>query len=413
MEQDIPGLKVPPITRNISIRADLSYDQEPVVTQFHRTVTIAGGLSAPKILVVYASDGKGMKQLFKAGSDDLRQDSIMEQVFEQGNTVLQINKATRQRKLKVRTYKVIPLTATAGAIEFVENTMSLNEYLGSAHERYNPHELKWNTCRKKIQAAEKLDHRNRLSVYQDITKRFSPVLRHFMTERFLDPEKWFAARLAYTRSTAAISILGYILGLGDRHCQNILLDQTTGEVVHIDLGVAFEAGRILNVPEVVPFRLTRDIVDGFGVMKVDGVFRRCSEFTLEALRSNKDIIMTVLNVLRYDPLYQWSMSPLRAKRLQDEEEEAEVNAAPAAATRQNRRHSLRNEVSMDDDSRASSANRSRAEKDEGGEADRALSTVERKLAPGLSVAATVNELIQQATDEKNLSVLFCGWAAYA
>jgi len=35
-------------------------------------------------------------------------------------------------------------------------------------------------------------------------------------------------------------------------------------VVHIDLGVAFEQGRFLNTPELVPFRLTSNIVDGMG-----------------------------------------------------------------------------------------------------------------------------------------------------
>ena len=50
---------------------------------------------------------------------------------------------------------------------------------------------------------------------------------------------------------------------------------------------------------------------------------------------------------------------------------------------------------------------------EAGEAERALEVVEKKLGRGLSVTATVNELIQQATDERNLAVLFCGWAAYA
>ena len=29
---------------------------------------------------------------------------------------------------------------------------------------------------------------------------------------------------------------GYILGLGDRHLSNILIDQTTAEVIHIDFG---------------------------------------------------------------------------------------------------------------------------------------------------------------------------------
>jgi ataxia telangiectasia mutated family protein len=49
---------------------------------------------------------------------------------------------------------------------------------------------------------------------------------------------------------------------------------------------------------------------------------------------------------------------------------------------------------------------------EGGEAGRALAIVEKKLSKSLSTAATVNELIQQATDEKNLATLFAGWAAW-
>lgn len=68
--------------------------------------------------------------------------------------------------------------------------------------------------------------------------------------------------------------VGYVVGLGDRHVQNILIDLQTAELVHIDLGVAFEQGRILPTPETVPFRLTRDIVDGMGISGVEGVFRR-------------------------------------------------------------------------------------------------------------------------------------------
>ena len=56
--------------------------------------------------------------------------------------------------------------------------------------------------------------------------------------------------------------------------QNILIDTRSAEMVHIDLGVAFEQGKILPTPETVPFRLTRDIVDGMGVCGVEGVYRR-------------------------------------------------------------------------------------------------------------------------------------------
>lgn len=43
--------------------------------------------------------------------------------------------------------------------------------------------------------------------------------------------------------------VGYIVGLGDRHSMNILIDPATGEVVHIDLGVAFDQGLMLKTPE--------------------------------------------------------------------------------------------------------------------------------------------------------------------
>lgn len=104
----------------------------------------------------------------------------------------------------------------------------------------------------------------------------------------------------YGFSTYLFLLVGYILGLGDRHVQNILIDEQTAELVHIDLGkwdrqenlhfssfecflkhllsfhlgVAFEQGKILPTPETVPFRLTRDIVDGMGITGVEGVFRR-------------------------------------------------------------------------------------------------------------------------------------------
>lgn len=38
--------------------------------------------------------------------------------------------------------------------------------------------------------------------------------------------------------------VGYILGLGDRHVQNILIDTNTAELVHIDLGRSNEIEKI-------------------------------------------------------------------------------------------------------------------------------------------------------------------------
>ena len=47
-------------------------------------------------------------------------------------------------------------------------------------------------------------------------------------------------------------------------------------------------GRYLNTPELVPFRLTRDVVDGLGVAGVEGVMRRCCEETLRVRGRRRD-----------------------------------------------------------------------------------------------------------------------------
>ena len=82
-----------------------------------------------------------------------------------------------------------------------------------------------------------------------VRQRFQPVMRHYFTEKHKTPMSWFTMRLHYARSVATNSIVGHILGLGDRHTSNILIDNKTGEVVHIDLGIAFEQVRTCHLIE--------------------------------------------------------------------------------------------------------------------------------------------------------------------
>lgn len=49
-------------------------------------------------------------------------------------------------------------------------------------------------------------------------------------------ESWLERRANFTRSLAVMSMVGYILGLGDRHPSNIMLDRFSGKIVHIDFG---------------------------------------------------------------------------------------------------------------------------------------------------------------------------------
>ena len=102
-----------------------------------------------------------------------------------------------------------------------------------AHSRYRkPCDLSVEQAGKYVENLVKFESsEERCLKFEDICKRFPPVFRHFFLERYKTPFLWFEKRLTYTRSAAASSMVGYILGLGDRHLHNILIDGHTAELV--------------------------------------------------------------------------------------------------------------------------------------------------------------------------------------
>ncbi|EJD46611.1 hypothetical protein AURDEDRAFT_184314 [Auricularia subglabra TFB-10046 SS5] len=384
----VQNVRVPVTTIQTPVDPLLRYDNIVYIVRYSPSFATAGGINLPKISDCEGSDGLKYKQLFKGeGNDDLRQDAVMEQVFELCNKVLKRDREAAKRKLFIRTYKVIPLSPKAGMLEFVTNTSPLGEWLTRAHTRYNGPEMSV----KDVQGALKAIHNGPYSVadknkrlldaFQKIRTKVRPVMRFFFRERHKDPMAWFAMRLNYARSAATTSIIGHVLGLGDRHVSNILIDKTTGDLVHIDLGIAFEQGKLLPVPETVPFRLTADMVDGLGTTGPEGVFRRCAEHTLRVLHDGNEVIKLVLEVFKHDPLHMWYAA-------------VKLNKAQPDSVPQSDRFGIG--INADSNPEVEAA-------------DRALSTVARKLDRSLSVEYTVNELITTAMDPANLSRIFCGW----
>ncbi|OBA15774.1 uncharacterized protein OGAPODRAFT_16563 [Ogataea polymorpha] len=323
------------------------------------------------------ASGETHRMILKGGSDDLRQDSIMEQVFGKVNVLLSQDAHARRRRLRVRTYKVVPLGPRSGAIEFVSNSASLDELLRGLHAG---DKLRADRARARMKSAQEHSPARRVAVYMDICEQVQPCFRHFFFNNYTAPDGWFEARLVYSRGLATTSIVGHMLGLGDRHCNNILVDKVSAEPIHIDLGVAFDQGRAFPVPEIVPFRLTRDLVDGLGVAGTAGVFSRSCENVFGVLRANSTHISDILDVLKYDPLYSWTVSPVRVRRVQ-EEWGGDWDEA--------------------------------ARRDVGSEASMAIDGVLRKLqARGLSEEAVVRELVREATDSRNLALMYAGWAPF-
>lgn len=121
-------------------------------------------------------------------------------------------------------------------------------------------------------------------------------------------ENWLIYRTNYIDSLAVMSMVGYILGLGDRHLSNLMIQNKTGKIVHIDFGDCFEtASKREKLPEKVPFRLTRVLVNAMEAFGIEGSFKSNCENVMRLLRSNKDSLIAILEEFVTDPLITWRM----------------------------------------------------------------------------------------------------------
>ena len=179
-------------------------------------------------------------------------------------------------------------------------------------------------------------------------------------------------------------MVGFVLGLGDRHGENILFDSTNGDVVHVDFNCLFDKGRTFEVSENVPFRLTHNLVSGLGITGVEGVFRRASEVTMGILRNNKDSLMSVLETFVHDPLVDWMPSVSKRKGVDAPTEEYVAREAKKALEPISRKLTGFQITSSSS-----------------GKCDRQMSTENQ-----------VDSLINEARDNRHLGRMYFGWGPY-
>lgn len=362
-------------TEDGGLRSDYSpYSSSKVyIKNFKDEVAVMSSLQKPKKVGIYGNDGRLYNFLFKA-HDDLRKDSRMMDFNSVINRLLKRDELTRNKRLYLRLFSAIPLSNKTGLVEWVENTNVLRSILDNEFNNMgitsNVQLLVTSLLPKNPKNAQ--DYAE--MVYKTMTKKYPPVFHNFFLHQFLEPNQWYQSRLNFARTTAVWSMVGYIVGLGDRHCENILIDLRCGDVVHVDLAMLFETAKYLTVGERVPFRLTRNIVDGMGVTGHEGVFRFTCEATLEILRKNYQTLMNVLDSFIHDPLLDWN-------QLAQKKEAAKI----------------------------------RSEHDVEGN----YKVIEMKLKGligdnvlPLSVQGQVDHLIKEATNEANLMAMYIWWMPY-
>ncbi|KAI8612937.1 hypothetical protein BC830DRAFT_1134506 [Chytriomyces sp. MP71] len=355
----------------------------PTIEGFYDDIEIMNSLQKPRKIQILGSDGKDYIFLLKP-KDDLRKDARLMEFNGLINKLLKKDPESRKRNLHVRTYAVVPLNEECGIIEWVENTSGFRHIVMKGYKSKG-------TAVMPIQEARELLDGKKLPVDEAFVKlvlpKYPAIFHEWFLETFPEPTKWFASRLSYSGTVAVMSMVGYVVGLGDRHGENILFDELTGDCVHVDLNCLFEKGLTFEKPEKVPFRLTQNMVDAFGVTGTEGVFRKACEFSLRVLRNNRESLMAVLETFIHDPLCEWTPSK------------------PSRSLVTKGRTSAGITISS-------------AEEQENPEALKVLNKIETKLkglmkgSVPLSIEGQVQELISEATDPKNLGAMYIGWAPF-
>ncbi|KAH9492123.1 hypothetical protein Btru_027012 [Bulinus truncatus] len=293
-----------------SIKKDAQHNPFPdalvYLRGFNDIIEILPSLQKPKKITLLGSDGKNYVMMCKP-KDDLRKDCRLMEFNNVINTFLRRNPESRRRRLMIRTYSVTPLNDECGLIEWVNNTTGLRNILVKLYKEKGC--FKSGRELKEVMPALNTSFEGKMKIYKEILLPWHPpIFPEWFLRTFPDPIFWYNARVSYARTAAVMSIVGYILGLGDRHGENILLDSTTGDCVHVDFNCLFNKGETFEWPERVPFRLTPNMIAALGPLGYEGLFRVACEITLKVIRDQMEPLMCVLKPFIYDPLVEWSKS---------------------------------------------------------------------------------------------------------
>ena len=246
--------------------------------QFHTIYSIASSVivlptkTKPKKLFFIGSNGKRYPYLFK-GLEDLHLDERIMQLLNIVNTMFAKTNKSEFPNYHALNYSVTPLGPRSGLISWVEGATPLF----ALYKKWQQREAMYMVAKQPQQQQQHAIMRpndiyyNKLAPYlkeKGLTvKNFTEnrqecpahVLRQVLEELIKEtpndllskelwcnsstPGNWWSSVQFYSRSTAVMSVIGYVIGLGDRHLDNVLVNLNTGEVAHIDYNISFEKGQ--------------------------------------------------------------------------------------------------------------------------------------------------------------------------
>lgn len=215
-------------------------------------IKIIDSKTKPIILpCIYNEEGKTQTFNIMIKKEDIRKEYIIMNVIKLMDYFL---KKDEGLDLNITTYNILPIGNEYGYIEFVNNSYTLY----GIKEEFN------------------------FSIQNFIIEKNPKITAEELRENF-------------TKSCAAYCVITYLLGIGDRHLDNIMITDKA-HIFNIDFGYILGKDPKLLAPE---FRITSEMIDAMGGIhsKYYGDFKNYCAKSFNCLRRHTSIIYVQLSLL--------------------------------------------------------------------------------------------------------------------
>lgn len=225
--------------------------------------------------------------IYKRG-DDLRQDQLVLQLISLMDRLLK----KEHLDLRIIAYHVLPTSASDGLIEFVPSSMPMSQIL-----------------------------------------RMHGTVQRYLVKHHPDPKGPYGLDPGvlnnYVRSCAGSAVVTHILGVGDRHMDNIMMS-SDGKLFHIDFG--YFLGRDPKF-STAPMVLSRAMVDGMGGTEshhYKEFVQLCAE-AYNILRKSANLLFSLIHLMAGSSIPDIHADPEKAMLKVQERLRLDLNDEEAAA----------------------------------------------------------------------------------
>ena len=190
----------------------------------------------------------GLCRIVYKNKDDLRMDQLIMQIQTIFHNLLNNKKIDSNLTI----YECLAYTKQDGLMQFVPSSCTLQDimldcgleefFLQNAYRKLNKEYVKISSCKRCCYQCKCCKSKKGLG---------DPQVETELTKMLEN----------YRYSLAASCVITYLLGVGDRHLENIML-KDDGSIFHIDFGFTFDQDP--NLPQAPPFKQTPDMIEPFG-----------------------------------------------------------------------------------------------------------------------------------------------------